>query len=251
MNIKSPEKKDIPALKSLWKEAFGDGDEFLTIFFENAYSPDRALCVETNGEVKGALYWFNCELNGEKVAYVYAVATAIKHRGKGVCHELMEYTHQHLKDRGYKGVILVPGEKTLFDFYKSMGYTVCSHIKEIECESGMEPLHIEEIDKERYGVLRRGYMPLDGVIQEGENLDFLYEQMKLYEGSGFVLAGRKTNDTFYGAELLGDISKIKEIIKTMDCKNGVFRTAGEGRPFAMWYGLRGVTKPRYFGLAFD
>ncbi len=251
MNIKSPEIIDIPALKVLWKEAFGDGDEFLNSFFQSAYSETRALIAEEKGEVLGVLYWFNCELRDEKIAYVYAVATAEKHRGKGVCHRIMEYAHKHLRDNGYKGVVLVPGEKSLFDFYEDMGYKVCSYIKEIECGSGGFSADIKEIDKERYAMLRRKYLPCNGVVQEGENIDFLDAQMNLYEGDGYVLAGRKTGDAFYGAEILGDMSHIKEIVKVMDCNKGIFRTVGEGRPFAMWYALSDITAPQYFGLAFD
>ncbi len=251
MNIKSPKPTDIPSLKNLWKEAFGDGDEFLNAFFEYAYSKDRALMAEEKGEILGVLYWFDCELDGKKIAYVYAVATAKKHRGKGVCHKLMEHTHRYLADNGYKGVVLVPGENTLFDFYKSMGYSVCSYIKEIECKKGDNPAEIKEIDKERYAKLRREYLPSCGVVQEGENLDFLATQMRMYEGDSYILAGRKNNETFCGVELLGDVSKIEEIVKTFDCSNGIFRTVGEKRPFAMWYKLDDIKEPRYFGLAFD
>ncbi len=252
MNIKSPVTQDIPALKALWKAAFGDGDEFLNIFFENAYSPDRSFCAEEKGEIAGALYWFDCEFEGEKISYVYAVATAKKHRGKGVCHKLMEHTHRYMRDNGYIGVVLVPGEKSLFDFYQGMGYTVCSFINERECIGGIGREKINKIDKDRYGGLRREFLPCYGVVQERENLDFLNAQMNLYEGEGYILAGRKNGDVFYCAELLGYDNKIQEIVTALGCKRGVFRTAGEERPFAMWYGLTdNKISPRYFGLAFD
>ena len=51
MNIKSPKNADIPALRSLWKEAFGDTDDFLDVFFSAAFADERAMCVTDKGEI--------------------------------------------------------------------------------------------------------------------------------------------------------------------------------------------------------
>jgi hypothetical protein len=78
MNINAPTLDLIPALRGLWKEAFGDSDDFLDMFWRTAFSYDRCRCVTVDGEVAAALYWFDCECRGERVAYIYAVATAKK-----------------------------------------------------------------------------------------------------------------------------------------------------------------------------
>ena len=122
MIINAPTSRDIPALRSLWREAFGDEDSFLDAFFGTAYSPDRARVAMIDGNVAGALYWFDCSLEGRKYAYIYAVATAKSYRGRGVCTALMRDTHSHLKDGGYSGAVLVPGDAPLFAFYEKMGY---------------------------------------------------------------------------------------------------------------------------------
>ena len=54
--------KDISALRSLWKEAFEDSDEFLDLFFSTAYSYERCLAAFIDDELAGALYIFDCEL---------------------------------------------------------------------------------------------------------------------------------------------------------------------------------------------
>lgn len=253
MNIKSPQMMDIPDLRSLWKEAFGDTDEFLDMFFETAFHPDRAMCITVDGEIAGALYWFNCEHQGESVAYIYAVATAKTYRGQGVCHKLMEYTHTYLAGLGYSGAILVPGSKELFDFYKGMGYETCGYIKEFKTTAGAEEIELKVIDKTEYARLRRELLPEDGVIQENENLDFFEKYAMFYKGADFVLAGRREGAFFRGIEFLGDERKISGIIKSLNCMEGTFRTYGEERPFAMYYSLGDSKKemPRYFGLAFD
>lgn len=252
MNIKLPGQSDIPALRNLWKEAFGDTDEFLDVFFSVAFSCDRAMCVTSDGEMMGALYWFNCEHCGNPVAYVYAVATAKAKRGQGICHKLMEHTHNHLKCLGYKGVILVPGSRELFEFYKGMGYETCSFIKTFNCKAGETPVSIQPIDKTEYAQLRREYLPRGGVVQENENIDFLDTFTTFYKGEGFVLAGRQDNGVFYGTELLGNTAQAQGILKPLNCREGEFRTYGENKPFSMYYPLENSTEtPQYFGLAFD
>ena len=85
MTIDAPNVEQTAWLRRLWKEAFGDSDAFLDRFFTIAYSPDRCRCVTADGRVTAALYWFDCDCQGEKLAYLYAVATAQDCRGRGLC----------------------------------------------------------------------------------------------------------------------------------------------------------------------
>ena len=128
MIIKAPQTSNIPALRALWKNSFGDTDAILDAFFQTAFSQKRSLCAIIKDEVVGMLYWFDCTYQGQKIAYLYAVATHKTYRGRGICHRLMDATHQLLKERGYVGVILVPEESYLFDFYRKIGYKTCAGV---------------------------------------------------------------------------------------------------------------------------
>lgn len=88
MIIDRPAPTHIRQLWSLWREAFGDSGEFLDAFFTKAFSPDRCRCAFDSGKVIAAVYWFDCELRGKRIAYLYALATAIEHRGRGVARKL-------------------------------------------------------------------------------------------------------------------------------------------------------------------
>ena len=50
---------DVPELRSLWSEAFGDEDEFINLFFRTAFDTQRSRCVKVDGKVKAVLYWFD------------------------------------------------------------------------------------------------------------------------------------------------------------------------------------------------
>ena len=67
MRIDHPERSQIPALRALWKEAFGDSDTYLDLFFDRGYDPDRAMCVSDGETVAAALYWLDMDYSGGKL----------------------------------------------------------------------------------------------------------------------------------------------------------------------------------------
>ncbi len=253
MKIVNPEISHVHQLRKLWQEAFSDTEGFIEQFFLTAFSKERCRCAIVDDHIAAALYWFTCSYHERRVAYLYAVATDFAFRGRGICHRLMEDTHIHLKKLGYDAVILVPGSESLFHFYERMGYRLCSSIREIHCAASDEEIMTERISKQEYANKRRVFLPENGIVQEQENLDFLGRVENLYAGEGFLLAGHREEETFIGVELLGDLSAAPKILKRLGCRNGTFRTIGEGKPFAMCYPLSETidVSDVYFGIAFD
>ncbi len=256
MTINKPASTQIPQLWDLWREAFGDSGEFLDAFFETAFSPERCLCATGDGKVVAAVYWFDCELRGKKVAYLYALATAVSHRGHGIAHILMEQVHSLLAQRGYEGVILVPGKENLFSFYESMGYRTCTRMGELVCSGAPEDVQLRRVTPEEYAQERRNLFALiepGAVLQEGENMAFLSTQAELYIGQNCLLAATREGSTLIGLELLGDHQVAPAIVQTLGYTMGCFRVRGQSRPFAMYLPLGDSTlaAPTYFGLAFD
>jgi len=252
MTIDAPGKIHISQLKALWYEAFGDTDTFISGFFSTAFHPDRCRCLLKNDAVAAALYWFDCLWNGQKIAYLYAVATAKSHRGHGLCHALMSDTHRHLASLGYVGAILVPGSPELFSFYAKMGYQVCGYVRNFSCIASSETVPIRPVSAEEYAPLRRRFLPENAVIQERENLAFLQTYAALYAGSDFLLAACGDGETLCVSEILGDTHSASAIVHTLGFSQGTFRAPGDIDPFAMYFPLDpAAVPPAYFGLAFD
>ena len=249
MRIEHP--TEIGPLRVLWKQAFGDSDAFLDSFFATAFAPHRCLQATKDGALAAAMYWFDCEINEKKIAYIYAVATDKDFRRQGICHKLMAKAHEILKNQGYSGTILVPGEPALEDLYAAMGYRSCTHLREVFCARGPEPAALRPIDGAEYARLRRELLPENAVIQEGESLSFLATQAEFYAGTHLLLAARRQGDTLFGLELLGDITAGPGILTALGCAEGQFRTPGQGRPFAMYRSLDSTPAPAYFAFAFD
>lgn len=253
MRIDIPSPDQIPQLRALWREAFGDTDEFLDIFFTTAFSPERCRCIAEDGRVIAALYIFDCEYKSRRIAYIYAVATAESHRGRGLCRALMSETHRQLQEQGCAGCILVPGSAGLFELYRKMGYSICSRIGSLEVTAEDSPINIRAVSTQEYAALRRRYIPRGGVIQEKESLRLLEAQASFYAGDDFVLVVQISKDTLYSPEMLGNIDRAPAIVHALGCSKGKFRVPGEKKPFAMYLPLceQSLDEPSYFGLAFD
>lgn len=266
MNIRTPGPTDFPALQNLWQEAFGDTLEFINTFFQTAFDCNRCFCVIVEGHIVAALYWFDCSYYEKPVAYLYGVATAKAWQGQGICHRLITHTHKYLRKSGYAGVILVPGNPFLFDFYESMGYKISCYLQEFRCRRVTEthslrtttntecaPLFLRPVSITEYAALRKQLLPKDGIIQENICLEFLKTQARLYAGPDFILAAHLENNMLLAIELLGNSAVASQILYTLNCQEGLFRTPGTEKPFAMYYPLQKskLPIPYYFGLAFD
>lgn len=250
MNIDYPSQIQIDDLRALWQEAFGDDDTFLELFYTYGFAPDRCRCVTVDSHVAAALYWFDCQYQGRPLAYLYGVATAKAFRGKGLCRALAENTHAHLKYLGYAGAILVPAEEELFQMYGKMGYSVCSSVSEFTCTAGPEAAQMRQVDATEYSHLRREFLPEAGVLQEGDNLDFLQTMADFYAGEDFLVTVAH-EDEFFAPELLGNVQAAPGILTALRKNQGRFRGPGADKHFAMYCPLSDAPHPGYFGLAFD
>lgn len=255
MIIDAPKREHISGLRELWKEAFFDTDDFLDAFFENVFSFERCRCIVENGRVVAALYWFDCEYEKRKAAYLYAIATLTEYRGRGLCSALMNDTQGHLKKCGYSLSMLVPANKDLFSFYERLGYAECTSISEELVRASSEKIEITRIKAEEYGILRRNMLPERSVIQERENLVMLGLTSELYAADGVLVALQRDNEKrqIRIVELLGDISLAPRIVGTLGYEKGSIRTVGKERAFTMSLLLDSsdIAPPEYFGLAFD
>lgn len=250
MKIDHPNHSQIAGLKALWKEAFGDSDAFIDRFFAVAFGPERCLCVTLENEIAAAAYWFDVEFSGQRAAYVYAVATAEQHRGKGLCRKLMEAIHRHLEALGYAGVMLVPGNDGLREMYGKMGYVNFGGMREFACAAAEPALEVQQISAEAFAAARRERLSAGGVVQEGENIRFLRQFCRFYAGENCLLAAASTGSELFAAEFWGKEADAHRILAGLGAASGVFRMAGD-EPFAMYHPLNSGMAPEYFGFAFD
>lgn len=250
MKIDRPTPADLPVLRALWQDSFGDTDAYLNLFFRVAFSKNRCLCVYAEGQPVAAAYWLDCSAADQKLAYIYAVATAKPYRGRGYCRVLMAAIHDRLAQDGYAGSVLVPVDESLRQMYGSMGYENFGGLKEFSCSAGAETEKLQRIHKTAFARLRRQYLPEKGIVQEGEGLVLLDAIAKFYLGDNCLLAISRDSDPPLVLEYWGTEAKAPGIVSALGASHARFRVAGK-EAFAMYHPLNGDFFPEYFAFAFD
>lgn len=127
IRFRSSQPGDVPRLRELWGQVFGDGDDFLNLFFSTLYVPGNALVGEAAGRVATMLFLLPMTFVDEtgarwEMPYVYALATDPVCRGKGHARALLAYADTQAKARGAAGICTVPAQASLHAFFASAGY---------------------------------------------------------------------------------------------------------------------------------
>lgn len=236
MIIRKPTKKDLPQMSLLWQEAFGDSREDVENFYETAFSCDRALIGEEQKVVAG-IYWIDAQIDGQKVAYLYALAVDAACRGRGVGKTLLNRALETLKGEGYAGAVLVPGEEALCAYYQKAGFATFEKAQRQErCAPG---LPAGKASPEDYFVLRQKAKP--AISWSKEAFSYLGRFCHFYAGDGWLLAVGKEGIQ----EFLGDPKDLPHILYTLNI--GASR---EKRPAAMACCFEPVALPDTFGPSF-
>ncbi len=252
MTIDKPTPEQIPSLKLLWKCVFGDTDEAIEAFWHTAYCPDHCRCLSLEGHPAAAVYWLDASCNGAKLAYVYALATEPAHRGKGYAAQLMNAVHKELLSSGYTGAVLHPAEG-LFPYYERLGYRTCGWVEYKKMRAAGPKTELRQINVRQYSTIRRRLLPENGIVQEGDTLQFLSTWCSFYEGADFALCALQDGNELVVQEFLGNTGAIPGILSAMNIPEAVFRMPGSQTPFAMYLPLseNTATFPGYLGLALD
>lgn len=252
MKTETPSPLLIPQLRALWKEAFGDTDAFLDLFFSFGYDPDRCRCIRSQEAVGAALYWLDLYLEDQKLAYIYAVATAADCQGQGLCRQLMAETADILREKGYHGALLVPQNEGLRAMYGRMGYRDTAPIDEFFCAAADRPIPMEEITAEQYAFQRSAYLPEDSVQPGTEAFLFLSQLARFYAGDFFLAAVSRETEHLRLLEYLGSREQLPGLIAALGATEATVRSPGTGIPFAMYLPLKQDSKaPVYYPFAFD
>jgi GNAT superfamily N-acetyltransferase len=111
----------------LWKDAFGDSDAFMHLYFDSVYRDENALVIEKEGKILSALQMLPYTMTfwGKEitVAYISGACTAPSEQGKGLMKQLLQEAFREMQRRDIALTALIPAEKWLFTYYRSQGYT--------------------------------------------------------------------------------------------------------------------------------
>lgn len=159
----------MPLVRNMWKECFGDNDEFLDLHFLHKYKHENTLVFFDDNKVAASLQMFPYEISfwGRKVPFYYlaGLCTLPQYRQKGYMAQLMHEAHKIMGERNIPLSILVPAEEWLFGFYNKFGY-------EQVFESDDKPIALKEL-LENHTTIETAYEYFDLVVQ---NKDFYVQK---------------------------------------------------------------------------
>ncbi len=112
----------------LWKEAFGDSEEYIN-FFLDTHKGCTFVPLIDNGVLVSALYLIDGVLDGVNGFYLFAAATFIENRSKGYMSQLLKLAEEKAEEKNKSFIALVPAEKSLFDYYARFGYKTAFYAK--------------------------------------------------------------------------------------------------------------------------
>ena len=125
---------DFNALKAVWKQGFGDDDEFIDYFFSH-YDNDatRVFHRNDNGKIVAQLHAFIFEDNtcNNKGCYIYGVTTQPEYRGKGIAATMIKSTLNTLKAKGVAYAVLIAEKPQLQAWYETLGFIKMPHTIEV------------------------------------------------------------------------------------------------------------------------
>ena len=283
MRMKRAKPEDRDAILKLWSAEFGDGPEFIDPFIQWCGWEQIFLLWDERGP---------CSLTAAPVmevglpdggtahvGYVYAHTTLKEHRSKGYGRALLRYVDFCLQNQGMDGVMLVPAQPSLFEYFRTEFYLPAFYLKEYTVKGEELPCALYQAKSatpEEYASYRE-LLLLEkphavstlGMLAQQKTLS-LTAGADLYTvetpaGTACIAAGKNEDGSVLCLEFLAPEGEEKGVLaaihEKLDAPAYAVRTMADGeesRPFGMmkwynadmamqWYG----TKNGWFGLALE
>ena len=119
--IRLMQPEDLPAIKTLWRQAFGEGDDVESAIRDFA-GMTHAWVDERDGKVAAMLLTPPAQIGTHKGVYLCALATAKEWQNKGVATAMLNHVLDLLAQVGVEFAALIPENETLVPFYQARGF---------------------------------------------------------------------------------------------------------------------------------
>ena len=261
MNFGCASRVDIPELRQLWMDCFGDTKDYVNQYMEHAFEPERVFVLRGE-EIASMLISFPVSHIGEdgderSGAYLYAVCTKAEQRGRGLCRRLIEQTERALAEKGDTFTCLRAADEQLSAMYARLGYAATFTNREVSVDRAGAgnacPIAAETISPAAYYSLRQWQLRGDFVDYAPEVLAHQGRIGTLLSvgGGAAIAAVERYGKTAICKEFLGDKSLLPALQAYLGTEKLLVRTPGE-TPFAMAKSLTDAPAPGgYLAFAFD
>ncbi len=187
--------EDLPALKSLWADCFGDKEEYIEGFFSLLPRLGTAISAVYEGRVCGSAYILeDMQLSAadgpRPVALIYAVAVDESCRSLGIGAGLVRKAAALAKLRGAEHIVTLPAEPSLYGWYERVAGFECGLYRQEKLLETMDMGVVKRISAQEYSGLREERLAGRAHIVYGSAAMKLQEALcEAYSGGFFSCAG--------------------------------------------------------------
>jgi GNAT superfamily N-acetyltransferase len=272
---------DIPQLKALWRETFGDTDAYIDDFLSMWFDGELTAVAEADGRIAAAAYLLPVghlkTPEGERTpcGMVYAVATRESQRGRGLGSRVSRELGELANSRGIPVTVLCPADDGLFEFYeKRTEYREYFTADILEYTPDREPrdaiLTFERVSPGQYAAMRESFLAGVTHIEYHEKAIAYQAAICSPDGGLFrVDGGHGAGCAVLDTSPLGDViarellcgetdrdGAAYAILRRFGAARCTVRTPGNGSRFGMAAGAASVADAggysgAWYGFAFD
>ncbi len=209
------ESRFIPSLKAVWKNVFGDEDEYIDLFFSSVFKKCKTFAFFENEKIVSVLYLLDCKIRfgGELFSgyYLYAAATEKEYRKKGIMQKLISEAEEYSEKNGKDFISLVPANDGLYRYYSKFGFQTAMY----KCADESVPIETVEPKTEKVSASEYTAFRFENTenafLWETEEMNYVFSCFAYYNTYAF-----KTEDSFF--ILNEEENEIKELL----CKKEAF-----------------------------
>ena len=183
---------DEPSLRRIWRESFGDDDEYIDFFLTRRFVPDNTPVLAADGTVVSQLFLLPALLRtGEQlhaIDYLFAAATDPAYRKAGCMARLLDYAAELSARRGREAIVLLPGTQALYRYYAKHGYQTAFQRRILQCRREELPAAVPPED-DAVSTLNAYYQHADGIVWDTPAIRYALAEHNAFRGR-YAASGR-------------------------------------------------------------
>ena len=216
---------DIPDIKKIWDQSFEDPLSYVDFLYDRVLSPNDTLVYEEDGQIWSMAMSIYCSFryrdDSIPCVYIYGCATVPDRSGRGIMTQMLQVAETNAVAEGCQMAILVPGNRSLFRFYGTRGYSPDFSLRKVKLRSGMlstvtrpeTPIEYDRISAAQfYEIREKALYEIPHIEWKQNQLDFIAADALAYgdhiasysgaSGSAYALYSKKKK-VMYIRELFG------------------------------------------------
>lgn len=216
---------DIPMIRKLMSDTFGDNLSFTKLFFRFFYR-DNVLLYEIDGKIVSMAFLLPATMKIDQkelaMTYLYACATDTQYRKRGLMNRILDKAFHDAVARNEAGTFLLPANEPLYHFYETAGFETFFYCKQKAyfdsvISSQNQEYQLQKITAKEYWRFRSQFLQDDFVVHYPlSHFEFLESWCQGSSNGFYAILKQKTLSGIAFAEEKKSVLYVRELIFNED-----------------------------------